>query len=287
MALAEFVYTVLLKAPPLRNLTNRALKAIIPAQFSVHEARVCLNPNDPVVAGALTLRVYEREEIDFFRTHFQPGMTFLDIGANVGLYTALALSLKAATVMAVEPHAESRSFLERTAQLNAQHGANIFISPFAAAEEKKDLPLYENPDNKGDNRLYADALCITKGMVHADKVDSICAEKNIHTVQFVKIDTQGAEYGAIRGAAELLRNSPECIIMSEFWPYGLRACGSDPAQYLALLEELGFHLFELVGKNLIPVIHDNLIAKTSGRKYANIIGFKNKDGGTPSAILPA
>ncbi|MEO8206299.1 MAG: FkbM family methyltransferase [Chthoniobacterales bacterium] len=274
MAFAEFVYTVLLKSPPLRYMTNRALRAIIPEQLSVHEALVSLNPNDPVVAGALTLRVYERDEIDFFRTHFQSGMTFLDVGANAGLYTALALSKNAAAVMAVEPHAESRRFLEQTVKLAARNSDKVFISPFAAAEKRKDVPLYENPDNKGDNRLYPDPLCPVQGIVEANTLDAICAERNIHSIQFLKIDTQGAEYGAMLGATALLRNSPRCILMSEFWPYGLRACGSDPVEYLALLEDLGFSLFELTGKSLVPVLHDKLIAKTSGRKYANIVGFK-------------
>ena len=48
--------------------------------------------SDPVISGALTLGVYERGEIAFFRSRFRAGMTLVDVGANVGLYSALALS---------------------------------------------------------------------------------------------------------------------------------------------------------------------------------------------------
>ena len=43
-----------------------------------------------VVSGALHFGVYEKAETKFFQTPFREGMTFLDVGANIGYYTALA-----------------------------------------------------------------------------------------------------------------------------------------------------------------------------------------------------
>ena len=121
MALAEFIYTRLLRPAPVRRAANAILLSIVPETVRVGPAIVHLNPRDPVVSGALALRVFERDELRFFSQRCRPGMTVLDVGANVGLYTALAMNLTGAdgTVVAIEPHAESRRFLELTVQANA------------------------------------------------------------------------------------------------------------------------------------------------------------------------
>ena len=91
MSLAEFVYTVLLKPRPLRRAANAAIRAMLPQRVRVGGATVWLNPDDPVISGALTLGQFERGEIAFFRSRFGADMTFVDVGANVGLYSAIAL----------------------------------------------------------------------------------------------------------------------------------------------------------------------------------------------------
>src|SRR5882757_10645950 len=91
MTIPEFIYTVLLRPKPLRKLSNALIRAALPRQISRDGAIVILNPNDPVISGGLALGVYESTETRFFKGVCKPGMTFLDVGANVGLYTALAL----------------------------------------------------------------------------------------------------------------------------------------------------------------------------------------------------
>ena len=120
MTTSEFVYTVLLKPRLLLRTANAVIKALLPRTIRVHDAVIWLNPNDPVVSGALALGVYEQDEISFFQSHFTKGMTFIDVGANAGLYTGSALSTKdyKGTVLAIEPCSESRYYLEKTIQNN-------------------------------------------------------------------------------------------------------------------------------------------------------------------------
>jgi len=120
MTTSEFIYTVLLKPRLLRRVANALIKLILPQTVRVRDAVIWINPNDPVVSGALALGVYERDEISFFQSHFTKGMTFIDVGANAGLYTGLALSTKdyKGTLLAIEPCSESRYYLEKTIQNN-------------------------------------------------------------------------------------------------------------------------------------------------------------------------
>jgi len=289
MSVAEFIYTVLLKPPPLRRAANSVIRALLPQRVRLGTASVWLNPQDPVVSGALAFRVYERGEITFFRSRFQPGMTFIDVGANVGLYSALALSTPGfrGRVLAIEPHRESRIYLQKTIQSNAAAAASATIVGLAASDRAETLTLYQNPDNKGDNRLYPDGLLHGQETIGADTLDNICREHGVASVGFIKIDVQGAEAKVVRGARGVLGASSDCVLMTEFWPYGLARCGADALEYLDLLRALGFQLYELTGnQGTLTAISAprELVERTQGRHYANLVGLKGKADAVNSSI---
>ena len=280
-SVAEFVYTVLLKPPLLRRAANAVIKAVLPQTVRAGGAVICINPVDPVISGALTLRVYERDEMDFFRANFLPDMTLIDVGANVGLYSGMALATPGfqGRILAIEPHAESRRFLQGTLRSNGsvEQQRRVVVSDLAASDRAGTLTLYENSQNRGDNRIYPDPLLDRTEPIASDTLDRICEQSGIGSVQFLKIDVQGAEAKVIHGAARVLAQSTDCILMTEFWPYGIARSGSDALGYLASLRALGFALYELRrgGKELLPIGDPGkLIARTQARKYANLIGLK-------------
>src|SRR5215472_8514925 len=106
MTLSEFIYTVVLKPRFIRTLVNKAILTIVPETIRVGRAVVCLNPRDPVVSGALTLGVYERPEIKLVSNILREGMIVVDVGANVGLYTAIAIHRvgQRGKIVSLEPH---------------------------------------------------------------------------------------------------------------------------------------------------------------------------------------
>jgi FkbM family methyltransferase len=279
MSVSEFVYTVLLKPPALRRAANALIKAALPRTVRVGDAVVWLNPDDPVVSGALAFRVYERDEIAFFREHYRGGMTFIDVGANVGLYTGIALSKKGdGRILAIEPHRESRAYLQKTIRSNsAGSGGSVAVCELAASDRPGALKLYKNSQNKGDNRIYPDPLLDEEESVPTDTLDNICRDRGIASVDFLKIDVQGAEAKVIGGAVGLLANSADWILMTEFWPYGLARSGSDALEYLRSLERLGFALYELGGGRVARLDDPRgLISRKQGRSYANLLGVKGK-----------
>jgi FkbM family methyltransferase len=281
VTLAEFVYTILLKPRLLRRAANAAIRASLPERVRVGEATVWLNPDDPVVSGALTFGLYERGEIAFFRSRFGADMVFVDVGANIGLYSAIALSTPGfrGRVLAIEPHRESRLYLQKTIQSNAAPAGAALICELAASDRPGTLPLYKNPENKGDNRVYPDPLLHGEETVGADSLDNICRRHGISTAQFIKIDVQGAEAMVVRGASRLLAGSADCILMTEFWPYGLARCGADGLEYLEMLRDLGFRLYELPDTSGLPAPVASpraLVERTQGRRYANLVGLKGE-----------
>jgi len=141
MHLSEFAYTVLLRPKPLRALANAVICRLIPPQLSLNGAVVVLNQRDPVVSGALALGLYERAETAFFRAARQPGMTFLDIGANIGYFSALALEvLEGGRIIALEPDPENFRFLKQT--IAANRARNVICVNKAAADRNGMLTLH-------------------------------------------------------------------------------------------------------------------------------------------------
>lgn len=280
MSPSEFIYTVLLRPRPLRMLANAAIRAVLPKTATVHGAKITLNPHDPVVSGAVAMGVYEKEEIAFFRKYFRPEMTFADVGANVGLYTGMALATPgfSGSILCVEPDAESRRFLEETIRANRPAGKSpaVAVCPCAASDRAETVSFFRNPENHGDNRLYAEPTLQASGQVETETLDSLCAKNGVVNIGFLKIDVQGAEGRVIAGARHILMASPAVILMTEFWPYGLKRCGTDPAEYLASLDAMGFALHDSSGRPLEQSERQSLIEKTSGRRYINLFGFKGK-----------
>ena len=274
--LAEFVYCYLLRPWPLRPLANWAIRQLLPAQVNFGEAVVVLNPDDPVVSGALHFGVYEKAETNFFQTACHEGMTFLDVGANIGYYTALAARAVGPTgkVIAMEPDPESFKYLEHTIAANGTENVQAF--PVAASDASATLPLYISADNRGDNRLYAPGESRPQVEVEAVATDALLAENKIDTVNFIKIDVQGYEPKVIAGLRDTITRSPKLTLLTEFWPKGIRDAGGDPQNFLNTLRELGLTLHELKADGELTELKDDadLIARHEGRRYTNLVGRK-------------
>src|SRR5258708_2208665 len=83
----------------------------------------------------------------FFLENCKPSMMVLDVGANVGLYTALAMHhCPYGRVFAIEPHAESQSFLRKTIMANSNPtNARAEVFDCAASDHEGRATLFLNP----------------------------------------------------------------------------------------------------------------------------------------------
>jgi FkbM family methyltransferase len=279
MGVAEFLYTVCLRPRPLRKAANFILKSFLPERVTVEGGVVFLNPEDPVVSGGIVLGVYEKNEMRFFAKHCPSSCVFVDVGANVGVYTAIALAQEGAdmTVVCFEPHAESREFLERTVEANGGGGGSkrVIVAGVAVGDACGEANLYANPENKGDNRLYSSELCRMESKTEVVTLDSFLPKRGIDAVDVLKIDVQGYEAKVVDGARHTIERSPKCIIMLEFWPEGLMRSGSDPGYFLRQLREMGFALFVSLGTKWERLTKDDhLLSVATGRVYRNLVGLK-------------
>ena len=276
--LPTWIYTTLLKPRPLRRWANGLLLRMIPAEVHVHGVTVVLNPADPVVSSALALGVYESFEAELIARLVRPGTRALDIGANVGYYTALLAQAVGPDghVTAFEPEPGNFGVLNRTVRANGF--GNVQTVRGAVSQSPGESFLFLSEQNGGDHRLYA-----TDGRdkitVPILSVDTFLPPDQ--AVDFVKMDVQGSEGLALRGMRETLRRSPDAQILMEFWPEGLTRAGTDPAELLTTLrDDLGFGLWEVdEAKRALTPVTDfaALIARNPGRRYTNLYCVRGEE----------
>lgn len=98
---------------------------------------------------------YELGTVDLFRKISKPGMTIIDIGANVGQYTVLAAAAvgTSGTVHAFEPDLRNAERLR--ANLAANNLASVFVNVVALSDQSGELTLYSaTNDNAGEHSLF-------------------------------------------------------------------------------------------------------------------------------------
>jgi FkbM family methyltransferase len=154
---------------------------------------------------------YERPEVELVRHHVPVGGVALDIGANVGYYATLLVSLVGPDghVLAVEPHPLARSVLQRNLKLN---GFGWCDSVQAAASNHSGRVVLHV--RKGEHAwssigYVSNADTITVSSV---RLEDLCRSYDIQHIDFVKIDVEGHELEALMGLGSyLVRNRPPIL----------------------------------------------------------------------------
>ncbi|MDQ6826486.1 MAG: FkbM family methyltransferase [Candidatus Eremiobacteraeota bacterium] len=192
---------------------------------------------------------WENHEATFFRKVVRPGDFILDVGAHVGYFTTLLGSLAGAQgrVAALEPDPENAKLL-RTNVAAAGLDSVVRVHEAGAGAARDRLVLYKNPTNRGDHHTYDDNTDGKRTVRAQIPVDIVTIDEIVRDwtkVDLIKMDIQGYEGRALKGALDTLARYPDIILATEFWPGGMKRAGSDPLLFVTELHELGFLIHEL------------------------------------------
>lgn len=244
---AELIYNIILQNSVLRSLVHGVVRFVSPKKIRVESITLFLNKNDAVLNALLLLGLFEKAETTLFKKLLRPGMTFLDVGANIGYYSALAASLvgSGGTVIAMEPEPKNHALLLETTRANPGPKYHVYMT--AASSTNRTSTFYVSRENCGDNRLMGDhqseeVTTWSTISVPCERIDTLLHQEKLPFPDVIKIDVQGFEADVIKGCDSLFAQKEHLSMMIEFWPDGLRSAGSDPLEFLLCLKNHGFHI---------------------------------------------
>jgi FkbM family methyltransferase len=211
---------------------------------------------------------FEPNEFALLDRFLQPGMTFVDAGANDGLYTVFAARRVGDTgeVWAFEPSARELERLKHNLELN-QAAARVFPIALADVPGTAELVIGDS-EHSGQNTLGAFAYAVQtvrNETVEVRRLDDLIAESPLSRVDVLKIDIEGAEFRMLTGALSTLRRHRPMILF-EMSEDSLRHQGSSRAQVLDLLRSESYLILAFEPNTGLPVpaadgvFTDNMIA---------------------------
>jgi FkbM family methyltransferase len=175
--------------------------------------------------------VFETRERAFVARFLRPGMTVLDIGAHQGLYTLLASRKVGAAgkVFAFEPSHRERRALWLNIALNICTNVTVQSLAVGSCEGEADLFVVQGGET-GCNSLRPPIVGsgIAPVRVRVTTLDGWLQSRMIPTVDFIKLDIEGGELEALKGAARTLNRRPRPVMLVEVQdvrtaPWGYRA----------------------------------------------------------------
>ena len=182
---------------------------------------------------------------------FEDGDIVFDVGANIGWYSCvLSRHVPGADIFSFEPDPENFELLRLNLQRNSAERVHPVQMGVGERTETRTLHLYK-PSNVGRHSM----LEINEGRaidVLVTSLDEFVRDRelDVERVKFLKIDIEGFEYFAFRGARKVLEHLP--LMLAEFSPGYMRQGGVEPADLLGLLHGHGFDPFSIDGLDLVP-----------------------------------
>lgn len=239
---AVWAVNVALKRSPIFPLTAAGEKVQLPADMRYTSVMTFL------------MRDWTEPEMRQLHRFVGPGDVFVDVGANVGLFTVKAARLTgpAGRVVAVEPGTEAAARLRHNIALNAF--GHVQVVQKAIADQVGTATLHHIPTGNDPQAfsLLSDGSDVAAETVETTTLDHLVADCGLPRVDCIKIDVEGAEPLVIAGAAETLQRFHPLVIF-EANTTRLDPEGRSTSRTWAALADHGYRFNRLVGDRIEPL----------------------------------
>jgi len=177
----------------------------------------------------------------FIERILEGGDIFLDIGANVGIFSLIA-SRRFRTVYSFEPTPDTCRYFRRNIDISGVDNVHLF--PLALSDKSGEMTLYSNPLNSGGNSLqpfpeeFLRFNSITepqKWVVEISTLDKIVFDCQMQQLDLIKIDVEGHECNVVVGAKRTIeRFKPDLFIEVSSFENFVSICRELPECYKAI-----------------------------------------------------
>lgn len=223
------------------------------ARIDVMGQNMYVDLSDPGISWQLLTRgCREVEHVNAIRAHVRPGMTGIDIGANIGFFPLIEASLigRSGRLYCIEPVSANIEILKKNLAENRYlDRAEVFQYLIGAESGKLRIALAKACNS---HRVLADHEPNTAGVafeeVEAISIDDFMDVVGLspEDVGFLRCDIEGYEAVAIRGMTKLLSASTPMHFFVELHPDAYPAWGTTAEQVVRDFLTCGFRLRSVV-----------------------------------------
>lgn len=159
---------------------------------------------------------YEPTEFHYVNDVLKPGMIFIDIGANIGLYSIFASKKvgRSGKVIAIEPSRREYNKLHRNVVINRAN--NVYTVKRAVSDSNGSAQLQVADEHFSGHNSIGSFIHPTTKVVGVETVPTETLDDligHLPAVNLIKIDAEGSELAILRGAVNTLsRHHPILLI---------------------------------------------------------------------------
>jgi FkbM family methyltransferase len=208
---------------------------------------------------------YEPHVTSILTEVLKPGHVMVDLGANIGYFSLLAMTLVGdnGKVIAIEPNVRNLQLLYASIVENKMK--NIFVLPLAASHLFQILRL----QTFGSNGFLDVAA---PGQAGAQYVQTVILDEILHGVPHIdtiKMDIEGFEPFALKGMTTIIETHRPLLI-TEFSPWHIEhRCGLHPKEYLDQLTSHGYRLSIIKPSGIMTPAKDPDAVMNFWREFQN------------------
>ena len=213
---------------------------------------------DSELSRLIYCRHFEAAEREFLNNFLRPGDTFVDVGANIGLFTLIAVNRVGAEgqVIAFEPTPETFARLVQNVQSSGCR--NISCEQLALSDKSGKIEMTKSIDGfDAWNSLASPkkGQALVKGTIQATTWTDYAQEHGLAgRVTMMKIDVEGWETWVLEGGRKFLSRADAPLLQVEFTDGAARAAGSSCRELYERLTGMGYGIFafDVENRQLIP-----------------------------------
>lgn len=203
------------------------------------DVKIYCQPDSYSAAHVLYCGLYDYNEMNFLLRYLRPEDSFLDIGANVGVYTLLAASkICSGSIYSFEALPKNYTRLQENLKLN--QFAHVKTYAIAVSDRTGTVPL---DLAEGDSKPFITHTQTNHTLtVPSDTLDNLLQNDSLSNLTLAKMDIEGAELLALKGAVSRLKQQRPQVWILEINDT-VRYFGHQKQDIVDFLDSYGYNLY--------------------------------------------
>ena len=232
---------------------------------------------DSELSRLIYVNDFERTEREFLKAYLKRGDIFVDVGANIGLFSLIAAKRVGSSgkVYAFEPTRRVYDWLTYNVRFNALEEISCFR--LALSDEVGTQSLFVSRDGYDAWNSFAHPVAgqsFEREEVECETWDNFAIKHALlGRVSMMKLDVEGWEIPVLRGARETLARADAPLLQVEFTDAVSASAGFSCKEIYRFLYDLGYRMF-IYDARKRKLLHDPL---RESYPYINLIATKRPE----------